>query len=49
MCILEAVERDVQLVHLAPTGRHVYSTWDTPNILKPQRGDMCIEKPNPHT
>ena len=26
MCILEGVERDVQLVHLAPAGRHVYST-----------------------
>ena len=31
----------VLLVHLAPEGRHVYSTRHAPNTLKPQRGDMC--------
>ena len=28
------------LPHLAPAGRHVYRTHHTPNIPKPQRGDM---------
>ena len=27
------------LPHLAPAGRHVYSTRHAPNTLKPQRGD----------
>ena len=27
------------VTHLAPEGRHVYSTRHTPNTLKPQRGD----------
>ena len=30
----------IRLLHLAPEGRHVYSTRHTPNTLKPQRGDM---------
>ena len=29
------------ILHLAPEGRHVYSTRHAPNIPKPQRGDMC--------
>ena len=30
------------LKYLAPAGRYIYSTRDTPKVLKPQRGDMCI-------
>ena len=29
--------------YLAPAGRQVYSNTGYTNILKPQRGDMCIE------
>ena len=29
------------LLHLAPEGRHVYSTRHAPHTLKPQRGGMC--------
>ena len=46
MCILEAVERDVQLVHLAPAGRHVYRKTESAYLKSEmsQRGTSDLLK-----